>query len=98
MTRRDDEFHFWYWVRDKIVPSLLIALCLGVFGIYTQIVRLVDAHETTRSQLADVRADVALMKESYVKRLELLELLKRVEQQLEIALLKAEKRGTKGQP
>jgi hypothetical protein len=96
MTRPDDEFYFWYWLRDKIVPALLIALCLGVFGIYTQIVRLVDAHETTRSQLHEVKAEVAAMREAYVKRIELLELLKRVEQQLEIALLKAEKRGVKG--
>lgn len=97
MKRPDDDFNFWHWVRDKIVPALLIALCLGVFGIYTQIVRLVDAHETTRAQLFEVKAEVASMKESYVKRIELLELLKRVEQQLEIALLKAEKRGVKSQ-
>lgn len=95
MTRPDDDFHLWIWVRDRIVPTLLIALCLGVFGTYMQVVRLVDSHDTTRAQLIEVKAEVAAMRESYVKRLELLELLKRVEQQLEIALLKAEKRPEK---
>lgn len=96
MNNNENSFNIFHWFMDKIVPALLIALCMGVFGIYTQIVRLVDSHEITRAQLAEVKAEVAIMRESYVKRLELLELLKRVEQQLEIALLKAS-RKYKGQ-
>jgi len=92
------DFQFWSWVTERIVPTLLIALCLGVFRVYTQIVRLVDAHETTRAQLAEVKSEVAYIKEHYMKRLELLEILKRVEQQLEIVILKSEKRSAKGEP
>lgn len=85
------KFEFWIWVRDKVIPSLIIALCIGVFATYVQIIRLVDAHENTRAELLVVKAEVANMRESYVKRIELIELQKQMSQQLEIIILKSRK-------
>jgi len=84
IERRKHQNHFWDWLRDKVMPSMTIVLCAGVFATYVQIVRLIDAHETTKSQLTELKQEVAAIKREYVQRLELLEILKRVEQQLEI--------------
>jgi len=91
MTVAQRKFDFWVWIRDKVMPSLIIALCVGVFATYVQIVRLVDSHEIMRSELISVKAEVANIKESYVKRIELIELQKQMSQQLEIIILKSKR-------
>lgn len=80
---------FWVWMRDKVIPSITVAICVGMFATYIQVVRLIDAHEVTRLEVAAIKIQVGIMQEQYVKRTELLEIMKRVEQQLEIVLLKA---------
>lgn len=91
MTVAQRKFDFWVWIRDKVMPSLIIALCIGVFATYVQIIRLVDSHEIMRSELISVKAEVANIKESYVKRIELIELQKQMSQQLEIIILKSKR-------
>lgn len=91
MTVAQRKFDFWVWIRDKVMPSLIIALCVGVFATYVQIIRLVDSHEIMRSELISVKAEVANIKESYVKRIELIELQKQMSQQLEIIILKSKR-------
>lgn len=91
MTVAQRKFDFWVWIRDKVIPSLIIALCVGVFATYVQIIRLVDSHEIMRSELTSIKAEVANIKESYVKRIELIELQKQMSQQLEIIILKSKR-------
>lgn len=91
MTVAQRKFDFWVWIRDKVMPSLIIALCVGVFATYVQIIRLVDSHEIMRSELTSIKAEVANIKESYVKRIELIELQKQMSQQLEIIILKSKR-------
>ena len=86
---QQQRFQFWEWVRDKVMPSLIVALCIGVFATYVQTIRLVDAHENTRAEVIALKAEVANMRENYVRRLELIEIQKRIEQQLEIIILKS---------
>lgn len=82
-------FNTWEWMRDKVMPSLIIMIVIGVAATYIQVQRLGDSFEHTRGEVAELRTEVNTIKEAYVKRIELTEVLKRVEQQLEIVLLKA---------
>lgn len=88
-------FEFWDWLRDKVVPSLVIALVLGVGASYVQLQRLIDAGANTAASVAELRGEVSAIKEGYVRRAELTEILKRVEQQQELMLLKMERKGAK---
>ena len=89
MAHKEEDYGFSFWLREKVIPPLIVATCIGLFATYLQIVRLVDAHDVTRSEVSALKVQVNTMQEQYVKRTELLEVMKRVEQQLEIVLLKA---------
>ena len=79
----------WLNFADKVLPSLFVATAIGVgaasFGIWQSVAKLSFAVEQQEARLLKIESQLS----NYVTRAELLEVLKRVEQQLEIALLKA---------
>jgi hypothetical protein len=90
MPEQDKQiFDFWGLIRERVVPSLIVAICGGMFLTYVKVVQLGDSMETTKRDLTALTAKVASIEDAYVKRTELLEIMKRIEQQQELILLKA---------
>jgi len=83
----------WTWFVEKVLPGLFVALTLSVIAtsvaMWQSVARITASLESHQEQIADLRQDVKLVREQAVMRSELLETLKRVEQQLHIALLEA---------
>tara|TARA_R110000868_G_scaffold54575_1_gene170489 strand:+ start:5726 stop:6100 length:375 start_codon:yes stop_codon:yes gene_type:complete len=84
----------------KVIPPLMVACVIAVTGgawaTYNSVNKLIDKtsqHDAdftaVRTEIALLKADLKNLESSSVKRQELLEILKRVEQQLEIALLRS---------
>lgn len=89
---------------NRIIPPLLVAAVIGISGgawaTYSAVAKITDKvaeHErilvemkaSNERQLALLQARIDQIDANSVKRMELLEILKRVEQQLEIALLRS---------
>jgi hypothetical protein len=89
----------WQWFTDKVLPQLFVALVLAVSGgmwlTYTTVNTMVARLENQQREIDALKADMSYVKANMVIRSEQLETLKRVEQQLEIMMLRAGLR-TKG--
>jgi len=91
--QRPNERHPWTWFTDKILPPLFVALCLalggGMWATYQSVVSVVHAQAVQQRELDALRARISHVESSLVTKAEMLETLKRVEQQLEIMMLRA---------
>lgn len=80
-------------IATKIIYPLIVAAVLsisaGAFATYLSVQRLTDKMQEHDAQIVQLQDDLKMLRESSVQRTELLEILKRVEQQLEIALLRS---------
>lgn len=87
----------WEWFRDRTLPPLFVALTVGACGTAWWTAQAINQFAGGLAQVekeqAVLRAEVATIKASSVTRTELLETLKRVEQQMEIMMLRAGMRG-----
>lgn len=85
--------HPWAWFSEKVLPSLFIALSVAVGGSlwanYNAVRDLTSEVRYHDRQIAELKAEIVAVKENSITRAESLETLKRVEQQLEIVLLRA---------
>lgn len=83
----------WSWFVERVLPGLFVAITLSVVAtsvaIWQSVARITQSLEDHESKIADLRQEVKVVREQAVMRSELLETLKRVEQQLQIALLEA---------
>lgn len=91
--------HRWQWFTDKVLPQLFVALVLAVSGgmwlTYTTVNTMVSKLEGQQRDIDELKTDVANIKATLVTKTEMLETLKRVEQQLEIMMLRAGVRPVK---
>lgn len=85
--------HRWQWFTDKVLPQLFVALVLAVSGgmwlTYTTVNTMVSRMDGQQKEIDVLKADVAHIKANLVTKTELLETMKRVEQQLEIMMLRS---------
>lgn len=77
----------------KVIPPLMVACVIvvtgGAWATYNSVNKLIDKTAQHDLELAAIRAEIKGVEASSIKRQELLDILKRVEQQLEIALLRS---------
>lgn len=85
--------HPWTWFTDKVLPPLFVALCLtvagGVWAVYKSVDKLTVSVESLQRDNDSIKARIASLESSTLTKTEMLETLKRVEQQLEIMMLRA---------
>jgi hypothetical protein len=85
--------HRWQWFTDRVLPQLFVALVLAVSGgmwlTYTTVTELVGRMESQQRDIESIKHRLGNVESSLVTKTELLETLKRVEQQLEIMMLRA---------
>jgi hypothetical protein len=78
---------------EKVLPGLFVAITLSVVAtsvaIWKSVAEITGSLRNHEVQIQDLRQEVKVVREQAVMRSELLETLKRVEQQLQIALLEA---------
>lgn len=83
----------WTWFVERVLPGLFVAITLSVVAtsvaIWQSVARITQSLESHEEQLVSLRQEIKVVREQAVMRSELLETLKRVEQQLQIALLEA---------
>ena len=89
----------WEWFVEKVLPGLFLTVAVTVgstsFAIWQSVAELSNTVKNHERQLENLRIEVQTAKSAMVTRTELLETMKRVEQQLEITLLRANVRGAK---
>ena len=97
--RRESDLSKWVMFNEKILPPLVVSLCLGVSGVLwatynkvSEVTGIVAQHER---ELTKLQAEVTAIRESSVSRDELGSTLKRVELVLDNLLLRA---GVKSAP
>lgn len=73
------------WLTKASLP--VVAACL--LGVYVQTEKQTIILDAQSKELANLKTELASVKASYVTRIELVETLKRVDQQLEIILLRS---------
>ena len=92
MTNNDNR-HPWVWFTDKILPPLFVALCLalsgGMWATYKSVESIGYTLNQQQREIEALRARISHVETSLVTKAEMLETLKRVEQQLEIMMLRA---------
>jgi len=85
--------HPWSWFTDKILPPIFVAVALAVMAAAYQthiaVSGLANKIEQHDKELAKVRVDIESMRANNVTRIEVLETVKRIEQQMEITMLRA---------
>lgn len=83
----------WIWFRDKILPSLVVAMTISIVGaslaIWRSVAELTNSVDTHERRIEALQQDISIIQLSMITRNDLLEVLKRVEQQLQIVLLQA---------
>jgi hypothetical protein len=77
------------WLTRASLPIVAATL----IGMYVQTEKQTLMLNTQAKELAELKAELIAVKASYVTRIELLETLKRVDQQLEIMVLRSKQRG-----
>jgi len=89
----------WQWFTDKVLPQLFVALVLAVSGgmwlTYTTVNTMVSKLENQQKDIDLLKQRMNNVEATLVTKTELLETLKRVEQQLEIMMLRAGVRPVK---
>jgi hypothetical protein len=90
--------HPWTWFTDKVLPSLFVATAMAVSGsawfTYRTVIEVASEQLVMKREIDQVKADLKQLREATVSKTDLLETLKRVEQQLEIMMLRAGIRPT----
>lgn len=90
-TKNDD--HAWTWFTDRVLPALFVALCMALSGgmwmTYRTVLTLTHTMESQSREIEALRARISHVETSLVTKSDLLETMKRVEQQLEIMMLRA---------
>jgi len=85
--------HRWQWFLDKVLPQLFVALVLAVSGgmwlTYTTVNAMVSKMDNQQREIDSLQADMAYVKANMVTTTQQLETMKRIEQQLEIMMLRA---------
>lgn len=85
--------HPWSWFTDKILPPIFVAVALAVMAAAYQthiaVSELSNKIAQHDKELTQVRTDVESMRANNVTRIEVLETVKRIEQQMEITMLRA---------
>lgn len=85
--------HPWSWFTDHVLPSLFVAVSLAVGGAawwtHQTVGTLVNTLQIHQKQIEQLQVDIGNLRSASVSRVELVETLKRVEQQLEIMMLRA---------
>ena len=83
----------WKWFTEKVLPGLFLLTASlvigGTFSIYRTIDDLSDALQSQQREITLLQVSVKELQTNSVTRSELLETMKRVEQQLEIMMLRA---------
>lgn len=89
----------WHWFTDKVLPSLFVllasAVCAVLWANYNAVQTLASKQEIQGRDLEQMKAEVTAIKSAYMTRMEVLETVKRIEQQLEIQMLRAGMRPRK---
>ena len=80
-----------HWL-DWIIKAILPVVALVLFGMYVQSEKQSIVLASQAKELSEVKAEITAVKAAYVTRLELLETLKSVNQQLEIMVLRSKQR------
>jgi type II secretory pathway component PulJ len=85
--------HPWEWFTDRVLHSLIVALCLalggGMWMTYQSVVNIGHILDRQQREIEALRARISHVETSLVTKSDLLETMKRVEQQLEIMMLRA---------
>lgn len=85
--------HRWQWFTDRVLPQLFVALVLAVSGgmwfTYQNVNTMISRMDGQQKEIDVLKADVSHIKANLVTKTELLETMKRVEQQLEIMMLRS---------
>lgn len=85
--------HPWTWFTDKVLPSLFVATAMAVSGsawfTYQTVIDVANKQAAMQKEIEMVEADVRQLRAETVSKSDLLETMKRVEQQLEIMMLRA---------
>jgi hypothetical protein len=85
--------HPWAWFTDKILPPLFVALFLtlsgGMWATYKTVDKLAISIESQQRDIDAIKSRINSIESALVTKQELLETMKRVEQQLEIMMLRA---------
>lgn len=100
INRRNDDFNkthpFWAAINAlavKVMPPLIVGCVMvvtaGAWATYTSVNKLTDKVALHEKELESLKLKIEYIEANSIKRTELLEILKRVEQQLEIALLRS---------
>lgn len=91
--------HRWQWFTDKVLPQLFVALVLAVSGgmwlTYTTVNTMVSRLENQQREIDQLKGDMSYVKANMVTTTQQLETMKRIEQQLEIMMLRAGLRPVK---
>lgn len=79
----------WEWFTEKVLPGLFLSVAIGVvgtsFAVWQTVAQLTNAIQDHERRLIALEVD----SKEFIKRTEMLETLKRVEQQLQIVLLQS---------
>lgn len=90
---QDNTPHPWNWFRDKVLPSIFTAVSIAVLAAswqtYTTVNSLTMQFETTAARIEKLENRLDHLQRTTVTQDQLLETLERVEQQLEIMMLRA---------
>lgn len=108
-NRRVSDHSVVAYIKDRILPPLLVAFIVSSVGIGTAAYRKLDqvsseiAAQSSRttaleSRQSQLEADLSAVKQSYVTRAEILETVKRVEQNQEIMMLRFKIESTRSRP
>lgn len=85
--------HPWTWFTDRILPPIFVAVALSVmaaaYQTHVTVSELSNKIAQHDRELTAVRAEIESVKANTVTHAQQLETLKRIEQQLEITMLKA---------
>ena len=83
----------WHWFTDKVLPSLFVLLATAVCGVlwanYNAVQMLASKQELQSRDIEQLSSEMIAIKAGYMTRMEVLETVKRIEQQLEIQMLRA---------
>ena len=91
--QNNDNRHPWTWFIDKVLPPLFVAIALalggGMWATYQSVQRIGHILDMQQREIDGLRDRLSHVESSLVTKSELLETMKRVEQQLEIMMLRA---------
>lgn len=92
-TQNNTTEHQWKWFTDKVLPQLFVALVLAVSGglwfTYKSVNDMASRIDKVEIQAMQNTQRISTVESNMVTQNQLLETMKRVEQQLEIMMLRA---------